>query len=84
MALVAAAMGLAVLANTVGTVGTSTPGPLHLDWPGAPLTAITSWPIVRLPAFLTPVAVFLHVVSLRQTSVDSVQRPAFSRLRSSP
>jgi len=34
--------------------------------PGAPLTAITSWPIVWLPAFLMPVAVFLHVVSLRQ------------------
>jgi len=59
-------IGLAVLANTVGTVATSTPGPLHLDWPGAPLTAITSWPIVWLPAFLMPVAVFLHVVSLRQ------------------
>jgi hypothetical protein len=59
-------IGLAVLANTVGTVATSTAGPLHLDWPGAPLTAITSWPIVWLPAFLMPVAVFLHVVSLRQ------------------
>jgi len=59
-------IGLAVLANTVGTVATSTPGPLHLDWPGAPLTAITSWPIVWLPAFLMPIAVFLHVVSLRQ------------------
>jgi hypothetical protein len=60
------AMGLAVLANTVGTVATSTPGPLHVDWPGPPLTAITSWPIVWLPAFLMPLAVFLHVVSLRQ------------------
>lgn len=60
------AMGLLVLANTVGTVATSTPSPLHLDWPGPPLTAVTSWPIVWLPAFLMPLAVFLHVVSLRQ------------------
>jgi hypothetical protein len=60
------ALGLAVLANTVGTVASSTPGPLHLDWPGAPFTAITTWPVVWLPAFLMPTAVFLHVVSLRQ------------------
>jgi hypothetical protein len=59
-------LGLAVLANTVGTLASSTPGPLHLDWPGAPFTAITTWPIVWLPAFLMPTAVFLHVVSLRQ------------------
>jgi hypothetical protein len=58
--------GLAVLANTVVTVASSTPGPLHLDWPGAPFTAITMWPIVWLPAFLMPLAVFLHVVSIRQ------------------
>jgi hypothetical protein len=59
-------LGLAVLANTVGTLASSTSGPLHLDWPGAPFTAITTWPIVWLPAFLMPTAVFLHVVSLQQ------------------
>lgn len=59
-------LGLAVLANTVGTVATSTPGPLHLNWAGAPLTAIVEWPIIWLPAFLMPLAVFLHIVSLRQ------------------
>jgi hypothetical protein len=59
-------LGLAVLANTVGTLASSAPGPLHLDWPGAPFTAIATWPIVWLPGFLMPTAVFLHVVSLRQ------------------
>ena len=59
-------LGLAMLANTVATIASSTPGPLHLDWPGAPFTAITTWPIVWLPAFLMPLAVFLHLVSLRQ------------------
>lgn len=58
--------GLAVLANTVVTIVTSAPGPLHLDWDGPSLTAITDWPIVWLPALLMPTAVFLHVVSLRQ------------------
>ncbi len=60
--------GLAVLANTVVTVVTSAPGPLHLDWGGAPLTAIADWPVVWLPALLMPTAVFLHVVSLKQLS----------------
>ena len=73
------ALGLAVLANTVGTVASSTPGPLHLDWAGAPFTAITTWPIVWLPAFLMPTAVFLHVASLRQNL-----RRLFTRTASAP
>jgi hypothetical protein len=63
-------LGLVTLANTVGTVATSTPGPLHLDWPGAPFTAIAAWPVVWLPALLAPLAVFLHVVSIRQALQD--------------
>ena len=70
-------LGLLVLANTVGTVATSTPGPLHLAWPGAPLTAVAEWPIVWLPAFLMPFAVFLHVSSLRQ--MRSLPAPVDSR-----
>jgi len=60
------ALGLGVLANTVFTVVTSSPGPLHLDWPGAPFTALATWPLVWLPAFLAPLAVFFHVVSMQQ------------------
>jgi hypothetical protein len=63
-------LGLAILANTMGTVATSTPGPLHLDWAGAPFTAVASWPVVWLPALLAPLAVFLHVLSLRQALTD--------------
>jgi hypothetical protein len=59
--------GLAVLANTIGTVATSVPGPLHLAWPGEPFTALAEWPLVWLPAFLAPLAVLLHIFSLRQT-----------------
>jgi hypothetical protein len=61
------AAGLAMLVNVIGTVATSIPGPLHLPWPGEPLTAIATWPMVWLPAFLAPFAVFLHLVSIRQT-----------------
>ncbi len=59
--------GLLMLVNVVGTALTSLPGPLHLDWPGAPLTEIARWPMVWIPGFLVPLAVFLHVVSIRQT-----------------
>jgi|GEM_PF-6363278 len=41
-------------------------GPLHLSWPGTPFTAIATWPMVWLPAFLAPLAVFLHGVSLQR------------------
>jgi hypothetical protein len=59
--------GLAMLFNAVGTVATSAPGPLHLDWPGEPFTAIAAWPVVWIPALLAPAAIFLHVVSIRQS-----------------
>lgn len=60
------ALGLSVLLNTIVTAVTSLPGPLHLDWPGAPFTALVSWPVVWLPAFLAPLAISLHVTSIRQ------------------
>ena len=60
--------GLAMLANAIGTVATSAPGPLHLDWPGEPFTAIAAWPVVWIPALLAPVAILLHVTSIRQSA----------------
>jgi hypothetical protein len=68
--------GLAVLANTIFTVVTSFPGPLQLGWPGEPFTAPASWPMVWLPAFLAPLAVLLHVASLRQALTVPAARPA--------
>ncbi|MDG3002300.1 hypothetical protein [Paludisphaera mucosa] len=65
--------GLAMLANAIATVATSSPGPLHLAWPGEPFAAIAAWPVVWIPALLAPVGIFLHVVSIRQ---------AFARLTS--
>jgi hypothetical protein len=60
-------LGLALLLNAIGTVAASAPGPLHLDWPGEPLTAIAAWPVVWIPALLAPAAIFLHIVSIRQS-----------------
>jgi len=57
---------LAFLANVVGMAITSIPGPLRLDWPGEPNLVVAELPFVWLPAFLVPVALFGHVLSLRQ------------------
>jgi hypothetical protein len=59
--------GLALLVNAIGTVATSAPGPIHLDWPGEPFTAIAAWPVIWIPAFLAPAGIFLHFVSIRQS-----------------
>jgi hypothetical protein len=66
--------GLAMLVNAIGTVATSTPGPLHLNRPGEPFTAIATWPVIWIPALLAPVGIFLHVVSIRQSIARFVSR----------
>jgi hypothetical protein len=60
-------VGLALLVNAIATVSTSAPGPLHREWSGGPFTAIAAWPVVWIPALLAPLAVFLHVQSIRQS-----------------
>jgi hypothetical protein len=59
-------LGLAILSNTIFTTLSSLPGPAHLNWPGAPFTAFGYWPFVWIPGFLAPLAIFLHVFSIRQ------------------
>jgi hypothetical protein len=59
--------GLAMLVNAIGTVATSAPGPLYLNWPGEPFTAIATWPVIWIPALLAPIGIFLHIVSIRQS-----------------
>lgn len=57
-------LGVALLVNVVGIAITSAPGPLHRDWPGAPLTVVAHWPYALLPGFLVPVAVLGHVLAI--------------------
>jgi len=59
--------GLVLLLNAIGTVASSAPGMLHLDWPGESFTAIAGWPVVWVPALLAPTAIVLHLVSIRQS-----------------
>jgi hypothetical protein len=59
--------GLGILFNAIFTTLTSMPGPLHLNWPGEPFTAFATGPFVWIPAFLAPLAIFLHVFSIRQS-----------------
>lgn len=71
--------GVAMLLNIMGTAATSLPGPLHLDWPGLPFTIISTAPFVWIPAFLAPMAISLHVVSIRQ-NLNAMQKSLFEFL----
>lgn len=64
--------GVAMLLNVLRIAITSFPGPLHLDWPGAPLTAVATWPYVLIPAFCVPLAAWGHLATWRFT----LARPA--------
>lgn len=59
---------VALLINVVGIAITSAPGPLHHDWPGAPLTIVAHWPYALLPGFLVPCAVLGHVLAIAKLS----------------
>lgn len=58
--------GALILGNTIFTVLTSAPGPLHLNWPGGSFAELKTLPVIWLPAFLAPFAVAAHIFSMRQ------------------
>jgi len=62
---------LACLVNIVGMSITTMPGPLQRPWPGVSNAVVTEVPFVLLPALLVPVALFGHVLSLRQLRTES-------------
>lgn len=55
---------VALLINVVRIAVTSAPGPLHVAWPGEPLTVVAEWPFALIPAFFVPVATLGHVAAL--------------------
>lgn len=67
------AVSLCLLFHIVGMAVTTFPGPLHLAWPGVSNEIIATAPFVWLPGFLVPVALFGHVLSLRQLASTWVQ-----------
>ena len=74
-------LGIAVLLNTIVVFQTSVPGPLYANWPGGPLVSAGEWPLVWLPTFLAPLAIFLHVVSLRQFARAATDSQATTETR---
>lgn len=58
-------LGLASLVVIVSTVIRALPGPLHVDLGVAPIV-MTTVPFFLVPALAVPIAVQLHVLSLRQ------------------
>ena len=58
--------GLALLLNIVGVAMLSVPGPLRVFMNEPANTIIAEWPFVWLPAFVVPVALWSHLLSLRQ------------------
>jgi len=52
--------------SAMPTMFTSPPGPRYLDWPGGPFSAIAAWPVASILAILAPVALSLHVASIRE------------------
>lgn len=65
---------VALLINVVGIAITSAAGPLHLDWPGAPLTTVAHWPYARLAGFLVPSAVLGHVLAISKLRENAKQK----------
>ena len=82
-------VSIGVLANIVIMAITSVPGPLHLSsWPGPENRIVAEFPFIWLPTFLVPIALFGHIVSLRQilgvnTPVNHDEEP-LGRRRSEP
>ncbi|MGO9508557.1 MAG: hypothetical protein ACLPXZ_14860 [Mycobacterium sp.] len=76
--------GLSMLINAIGTAATTAPGPLRLDWPSQPFTAIAAWPVIWIPALLAPVGIFLHVVSIRQSLARLIRLGAIPNVTEYP
>ena len=57
--------GIAILANIVMHALLSAPTPFQALWTEPPTTIITTLPYIWLPGFLVPLALSLHVASLR-------------------
>ena len=62
-------LGLGILINTIFVLITAHPGPLHVERGGQTFIAFSTWPFIWIPAFLAPLAVFLHLFSIRQNAI---------------
>jgi hypothetical protein len=65
MALVWNAIGIAMLANVAVRAVLTSPGPLHFISAEVPNVAIGTFPFTYIPGLMVPLALMLHVLSIR-------------------
>jgi hypothetical protein len=65
MALVWNAIGIAMLANVAVRAVLTSPGPLHFISTEVPNMAIGTFPFTYIPGLMVPLALMLHVLSIR-------------------
>lgn len=58
-------IGIAMLANVAVRAVLTTPGPLHLILTEVPNTAIGAFPYTFIPGLMVPLALMMHVLSIR-------------------
>ncbi len=69
------AMGLVALANVAARSVLSAPGPLHLLHTEVPNLAVGIFPYTYLAGFFAPLAVLLHILSMRAIAAALRRRP---------
>jgi hypothetical protein len=74
-------LGLADLAVAITTGLLTSPGPFHLLALDTPNLLISRYPLAMIPVFLVPLAILLHLASLRKLRQErSVQQPSTQHL----
>ena len=68
-------VGILMLLNVIVRSVLTTPGPTHLITSDLANRAITQFPYTFIPAFLAPLALLLHVLSIRALARDELTNP---------
>jgi hypothetical protein len=78
IALVWNVIGIVMLANVAVRAVLTTPGPLHLILTEVPNTAIGTFPYTFIPGLMVPLALMMHVLSIRALRNRISQTAKFS------
>ena len=68
-------LGIIVLCGTILVISRTVPGPLFAGNISHPFIQFAEWPVIWIPAFLAPFAIFLHIFSVRQAVNDLRNQP---------
>jgi hypothetical protein len=75
--------GLADMAHTMYRAARTAPGPLQLSFDGPPNLVPALFPLIYLPAFIVPLTILLHLLSLQQLARHAAGVSSSSGARSS-